>query len=95
VARIAALVDGLSVFPPGARSCPADFGGGIRLSFRASRNGPVPALVTIDPAGCQQVSVMINGRDQLTLSGTASLPGDVLAIAGVHWPYPPGRPYGG
>jgi hypothetical protein len=93
VAKVAALIDGLRVFPPRTYACPADSGGGIRLEFRAGPNGPVLALVTIDPSGCQQVSVVIDGRDEPVLWGVASLSSDVLTIAGVHWPYPPGHPY--
>jgi hypothetical protein len=86
VARIAAVVDGLSLYPPGEFSCPADFGSGIRLTFRASGNGPVLALVTGDDTGCQGVSVVIDGKSQPRLAGAASLRRDVLAIAGVRWP---------
>jgi hypothetical protein len=49
--------------------------------------------VVIALSGCQQVSVVSNGRDEPVLWGLGSLSSDVLAIAGVHWPYPPGHPY--
>jgi hypothetical protein len=85
VARIAAAVDGLSLYPPGEFSCPADFGGGIRLTFRASGNGPVLALVTSHDTGCQGVSLVIGGKGQPQLAGAAPLRRDVLAIAGLRW----------
>lgn len=85
VARIAALVDGLPVFPPGTFSCPAEVSGGIRLTFRASQTGPVLAVITADSSGCQVVSVVIDGHPQPALAGSASLQRDVQAIAGVHW----------
>jgi hypothetical protein len=48
VARIAAVVDGQPVFPPGIYSCPADYGWGIRLTFRVGLDGLVLALVAGD-----------------------------------------------
>jgi hypothetical protein len=88
VARIAAVVDGLPVYPPGTFFCPADLGWGIKLTFRAGLNGPVVALVTGDESGCQAVSVVINGRRLLTLADGGSLESQVLKIAGARWPYP-------
>jgi hypothetical protein len=86
VARIAAVVDGLSLYPPGEfASCPMDFGSGIRLTFRAGRNGPVLAVVTDHDTGCQRISVVIDGKSQPQLAGAESLEHDVLAIAGVRW----------
>jgi hypothetical protein len=85
VARIAAAVDRLPLFPPGEFSCPADFGTGIRLTFRASGNGPVLALVTGHDTGCEGVSLVIDGKNQPELAGAASLRRDVLAIAGLRW----------
>jgi hypothetical protein len=91
VARIASVVDGLPVFPPGDFSCPADTGGQLRLTFRTSRHGPVVAQVTADYNGCRTVSVTINGAELPALSDFGgSLPAKVLAIAGVRWPYSPG-----
>jgi hypothetical protein len=86
VAGIAAVVDRLSLYPPGEFSCPEDSGSGIRLTFRASRNGPVLALVTGEDTGCQGVSVVVDGKSQPRLAGAASLRRDVLAIAGIRWP---------
>ena len=98
VARIAAVIDGLALFPPGMFSCPADFGGRMRLTFRASPGGPVVASIVAEYAGCGAVSVTIGGRSMPALSDYTSsgvpLQQRVLAIAGVRWPYPPGAPPG-
>ena len=37
VARIVAVVNGLTRFPDGSFSCPAEFGGQMRLTFAAAR----------------------------------------------------------
>ncbi len=89
VARIAALVDGLPLFPPGVFSCPADFGGGTRLTFSASRNGPALAVVTVRDSGCAGVSLVVGGRSLPALSGGRDLQRQVLAIAGIRWPANP------
>jgi hypothetical protein len=88
VARIAAVVDGLPLFPPGTFFCPADSGWGIKLTFRAGLNGPVVALVTGGESGCQSVSVVVNGRRLLALADGGSLESQVLKIVGARWPYP-------
>jgi hypothetical protein len=86
VAAIAAVVDGLPLFPPGTYSCPADFGTGIQLTFRASVHGPVLAVVTDDNSGCGTVSVTISGWSMPALWHGEQLAQQALAIAGVHWP---------
>ncbi len=98
VARLVALADGLSVVPPGMRSCPADFGGAMRLAFLTRTGGQVLARFTAEYGGCGGVSVSISGRNQPALS-TYTTPGPlfqdrVLAIAGVRWPHQPGTPAG-
>ena len=94
VARITAVIDGLTRFPPGTFSCPADFAAAMRLTFRASASGPVLARLSADYDGCGAVSVSIGGRDMPALSGYLAsgdrLTQRILAIAGVAWPYPPG-----
>jgi len=96
VAAIAAVIDGLPLFPPGAFSCPADFGGAMRLTFRMSVRGPVVAQLTAQYGGCGTVSVSIDGRAMPALSDYTSsgqqLQQRVLAIAGARWPYLPGSP---
>jgi hypothetical protein len=96
VARIVAVVNGLTRFPDGAYSCPADFGGLMRLTFSARRNGPVLARLTAEYGGCGSVSVRIGGRDMPALSeyppSGPLLQQQVLAIAGVSWPVQPGTP---
>ena len=96
VAAIAAVIDGLTVFPPGMANCPAERGGQMRLAFRTSPAGPVVARLTAEYGGCGVVSVSIGGRSMPALSDfTGSgqqLQQRVLAIAGVRWPYQPGGP---
>jgi hypothetical protein len=94
VARIAAVVNGLTRFPDGTFSCPAEFGGQMRLTFRMRPGGPVAARLTAQYGGCGIVSVRIGGRDMPALSeypqSGPRLPQRVLAIAGVSWPVEPG-----
>jgi hypothetical protein len=96
VARIVALANGLTSFPPGARPCPADFGGAMRIAFLARPGGRVLARFTAQYGGCGAVSVSIGGKSQPALSNwTASdqlFQDRVLAIAGVRWPHQPGLP---
>jgi hypothetical protein len=98
VARIVALADGLTIFPPGVRSCPADFGGAMRIAFLTRPGGPVLAWFTARYGGCGAVSVSIGGKNQPALSNwtvSGQLFQDrVLAIAGVRWPHQPGAPAG-
>jgi hypothetical protein len=96
VARIAAVVNGLTRFPDGTFSCPAESGGQMRLTFRMRPGGAVAARVTAQYGGCGVVSVRIRGRDMPALSeypqSGPRLPQRVLAIAGVSWPVEPGMP---
>ena len=96
VARIAAVVNGLTRFPDGAFSCPAEFGGQMRLTFATRPGGPVLARLTAEYGGCGSVSVRIGGRDMPALSefpeSGPPLQQQVLAIAGMSWPVQPGTP---
>ena len=96
VAAIAAVIDGLPLFPPGAFSCPADFGAAMRLTFRRSPQGPVVAQLSAQYGGCGVASVSIDGRAMPELSdymgSGQQLQQRVLAIAGVRWPDLPGPP---
>jgi hypothetical protein len=98
VARIVALADGLTVYPPGVHPCPADFGGAMRLAFLARPGGPVLARFSAEYAGCGTVSVSVGGRGQPALSDWTTsgqlFQDRVLAIAGVRWPHQPGIPAG-
>jgi hypothetical protein len=98
VARIVALADALTVYPPGTRSCPASFGGAMRLTFLDHPGGQVLARFTAQYGGCGIVSVSIGGKTEPPLSTyTTSGPlvqDRVLAIAGVRWPHQPGAPAG-
>jgi len=94
VARIAAVVNGLTRFPGGAFSCPAESGGQMRLTFFTRPGGPVVARLAAQYDGCGVVSVRINGRDMPGLSeyprSGPPLQQQVLAIAGASWPVEPG-----
>jgi hypothetical protein len=96
VARIVAVVNGLTRFPDGTFSCPAEFGAQMRLTFATRPGGPVVARLTAQYGGCGVVSVRIGGRDMPALSeypeSGPRLPQQVLAIAGVSWPVEPGMP---
>jgi hypothetical protein len=86
VARIVALVDGLSLDTSGVHGCPAEQGEGITLAFRAKPGGPVLATAKEPIPSCGSVSFTIGGARQPTLADPGSFPTKVLAIAGVHWP---------
>jgi hypothetical protein len=94
VARIAAVVNGLTRFPGGTFSCPAESGGQMRLTFLTRPGGPVVARLTAQYGGCGVVSVRIGGRDMPGLSeyprSGPPLQQQVLAIAGASWPVEPG-----
>jgi hypothetical protein len=98
VARIVALADALTVYPPGAYACPASFGGAMRLAFLDRPGGQVLARFSAQYGGCGVASVSIGGKTQPALSTyTTSGPlfqDRVLAIAGVRWPHQPGAPAG-
>ena len=91
-----AVVNGLARFPEGAYSCPADFGGQMRLTFSTREDGPVLARVVAPYGGCGSVSFRLGRQDMPALSEYPPtgppLPQQVLAIAGVHWPVRPGNP---
>ena len=62
VARIVALANGLTVYPPGAYPCPASFGGAMRLAFLDRPGGQVLARFSAQYGGCGVVSVSIGGK---------------------------------
>jgi hypothetical protein len=98
VARIVALADALTIYPPGVHPCPADFGGAMRLAFLDRAGGQVLARFSAQYAGCGVVSVSVGGRSQPALSDWTTsgqlFQARVLAIAGVRWPHQPGAPAG-
>jgi hypothetical protein len=61
IAAIRARLNALPVAPPGARSCPADFGQELTLSFYAEAGAKPLAVVEADPAGCEGVEVIEQG----------------------------------
>ena len=100
VARIVAVVNGLTRFPDGSFSCPAEFGGQMRLTFATRPGGPVVARLTAEYGGCGVVSVRIGGRDMPALSeyprvraaaaaaGAGHRGRELARRAGVDWPVP-------
>jgi hypothetical protein len=86
VSRIAAVIDGLPLFPPGEFGCPADFGRAMRLTFRATPAGPALAVVTGQTGGCGAVQVDIEGKSMPQLWQSDQLQQHVIAIAGIRWP---------
>lgn len=89
VARIAAIVDGLPVYPPGIVSCPLSDGSGMRLTFQATLSGPALAVVTAQTLGCPSVAVTIGGKPMPELGQAESLEQQVSTIANLRWPSGP------
>ena len=99
VARIAAVINGLRQLPAGAYSCPAEGGSAMmltsmQLTFRTAPGGRVVATVDADYVDCQFAQVTVGAQtvwplDENTSSGQP-MQQQVLAIAGLRWPYPPG-----
>ena len=92
VARIAAIINGLSPFPVQALSCARGNGSAMQLTFRTSPAGPVLANVLATYTGCPRVWNLDAPDkpylDDYTNSGQ-QVQQLVLAIAGVRWPYTP------
>jgi hypothetical protein len=99
VATIAAVIDGLGQLPDGTYSCPSEADTAMmltsmQLTFRTAPGGPVVATFGADYVGCQLAWVTAGTRtvwplDENTSSGQP-VQQQILAIAGVRWPYPPG-----
>ena len=60
MARIAAVANGLTRFPGGAFSCPAESGGQLRLTFFTRPGGPVVARLTAQSGPPLQQQVLAN-----------------------------------
>jgi hypothetical protein len=86
VAAIVAVVNRLSVYPPGVRFCPLDIGSAMQLTFRAALSGPALAVVTADSGGCGTVAVTIDGKAMPTLGDAPSMQHQVATIARLPWP---------
>jgi hypothetical protein len=86
VARIAAIVDELPVYPPGIRYCPRSDGSGMRLTFQATLSDPALAVVTAQTEGCPSVTVTIGGKPMSELGQAESLEQQVATIASLPWP---------
>ena len=89
VRALKALINGLALFPPGASSCPADFGDDLVLTFRAGPRTPALAVATVDFAGCDGVDLTIDGKSQPALAGPGTDSGpQILKVAGLPWKIP-------
>jgi hypothetical protein len=91
VRRIAALLDGLTLTPPGVYSCPAGNGGDLTLTFKARAAAPALAIVTADLTGCAFIDLTIDGKRQPRLGpgdGGRTLAGEALKIVGLNWKIP-------
>jgi hypothetical protein len=90
VAAIARAVDALPEYIPGTyQSCPADWGRLLRLTFRASAEGPELAVVSASVTGCELVAVTVGGRALPELGGGiqgSHLVQRIMTIAGIGWP---------
>jgi hypothetical protein len=86
VARIAAIVDALPVYPPGIMGCPLSDGSGMRLTFRATLSGPALSVVTAQSEGCPSVTVTIGGKPMPELSQADSFERQVATLARLPWP---------
>jgi hypothetical protein len=75
VARIAPVVNGLTRFPDGAFSCPAEYGGQMRLTFftRPGRPGGSPAdrPSTAAAGSCPSASAAGTGPGSVSIRGPA------------------------
>jgi hypothetical protein len=89
VSALKALINGLTPFPPGMFSCPADFGDALLLTFRAGPRTPALAVATVDLAGCDGVYLTIGGKSQPALAGPGTDSGAaILKTAGLPWEIP-------
>lgn len=86
VKRLESLVNGLPLAPPGLRSCPADLGQSVEMTFSAAKGGSPLAVVTAPASGCQSMHVTVNGRPQPALDGGGGAASQALSIARVNWP---------
>jgi hypothetical protein len=89
VRALTALINDLTLFPPGAFDCPADFDGNLVLTFRAGPRAPALAVATVDLSGCDGVDLTIGGKPQPTLAGPGTDSGpQILRLAGLSWKIP-------
>lgn len=99
VAQIVEVIDSLRQLAPGPYGCPseADYPmllTSMQLTFQTVPGGPAVATAGADYVGCQFAWVTVGAQtvwplDENTGSGL-SLQQQVLAIAGISWPYTPG-----
>jgi hypothetical protein len=88
VRGLAALVNGLPPFPPGAYSCPADGGARLVLTFGAGRGRAPGAVATVSLEGCEGVGLVIGGAQRPGLGhvdGGRQVAGQALKVAGLSW----------
>lgn len=86
VARVAALVNSADMAQIGRFPCPADFGGNMRLEFRASPAGSVLDRVVIATSGCGGMTVTAADGTTARLRGGADPANQIESILGLPWP---------
>ena len=86
VSKLRALINSLPLTPPGMFSCPAGFGDGLIMTFRARPGGPALAVATDLLSGCPMVTLTIGGKSEPALSGLSGP--QILKIAGLPWKIP-------
>lgn len=91
VARIAAAVNALPLYPPRDPmwcdlNLPPGGGAALRLTFRVSAGSRQLAVVTAYQELCQLVDVVTGGKAMPSLDGAQTLIQRVMAIAGIRWP---------
>jgi hypothetical protein len=91
VRKLAALVDRLPLFPPGAYQCPPAVGNALVLTFRARPGGPALAVATAELSGCGEIDLAIGAKQQPELGGPddgRAVAVQALRIAGLPWQLP-------
>lgn len=71
--KLIALLNSLPVEQPGTRNCPADFGIRVRLTFFARPGAHPLAIASIDPQGCGDVGLTLEGQREPALASEGGL----------------------
>ena len=93
VAALAAYLNRLQVNEPGPSSCPADSGGALTITFRATASGPVLARATAALSGCAFISYAMPGQPTIGIGGGDAgrpLLTEVNRVTGLNWKMPAG-----
>lgn len=91
VADVARIINGLHIVT-GTFSCPADFGGGLRLRFE-SPAGANLAQADLEAGGCEFAGLTVGARPALNLGGGGDAIGQIQRVIGTHWILVPSPPH--